>query len=92
MHLFVRQEPVLTRRPTVNREREMTIFRRMLQGPIHEIPDSPIVANFCGQGRPNANGLSIYFPSRGCSPFYDKQAFASSGWNQVIRLANRLED
>lgn len=52
--------------------------------------DSPIVANFSGIRRPNANGLSIYFPSRGCSPFYEHQTFAESGWNKVICSANGL--
>ncbi|MBN1877885.1 MAG: hypothetical protein JXA33_26930 [Anaerolineae bacterium] len=52
---------------------------------------SPIVANFRGMGRQNANGLSIYFPSRRYSPFYDKQAFTLSGWNKVIRRANRMK-
>jgi len=51
----------------------------------------PIVANFRGMGRQNANGLSIYFPSRRYSPFYDKQAFTLSGWNKVIRRANRMK-
>jgi hypothetical protein len=55
-----------------------------------EEPGGPIVANFHGSGCPNANGLSIYFPATGCSPFYEKQAFALSGWNRVIRRANRL--
>ena len=50
----------------------------------------PIVANFHGGRRPNANGLSIYFPPKGYSSFYDRQAFARSGWNQVIRKVNRL--
>ncbi len=53
-----------------------------------QAPQSPIVANFHGFGRQNANGLSIYFPSKHYSPFYDKQAFTLSGWNKVIRRAN----
>jgi hypothetical protein len=53
-------------------------------------PRGPIVSNFSGSGRPKAYGLSIYFPSSGCSPFYERQAFALSGWNRVIRRANRL--
>jgi hypothetical protein len=52
---------------------------------------SPIVANFHGYGRPDANGLSIYFPARRYSPFYDKQAFTLSSWNKVIRRANRVK-
>jgi hypothetical protein len=56
-----------------------------------EASASPIVANFHGLGRPNANGLSIYFPAKRYSPFYDKQAFTLSGWNKVVRRANRME-
>jgi hypothetical protein len=56
-----------------------------------EKPGSPIVKNFRGRGRPEANGLSIYFPARRYSPFYDRQVFALSGWNRVIRQANRLK-
>ena len=52
--------------------------------------DGPIVANFHGLGRENARGLSIYFPPRDCSPFYCRQAFADSGWEQIIRRANYL--
>lgn len=55
------------------------------------ISDSPIVANFHGAQRKNANGLSIYFPTKRYSPFYDKQAFTLSGWNKVIRRANRMK-
>ena len=54
------------------------------------VPDSPIVANFNGSGRPHANGLSVYFPPKGCSPYYAWQAFTASQWDQVIRLANEL--
>ncbi|MBD3309504.1 hypothetical protein GF348_24205 [candidate division KSB3 bacterium] len=56
-----------------------------------EATASPIVENFHGLGRPNANGLSIYFPTKRYSPFYDKQAFTLSGWNKVIRRANRVK-
>jgi len=56
----------------------------------HLAPGGPIVANFHGGRRPNANGLSIYFPPKGYSSFYDSQAFAQSGWDQVIRRVNRL--
>jgi hypothetical protein len=55
-----------------------------------EASASPIVTNFHGLGRPNANGLSIYFPKGGYSPFYDEQDFALSGWGRVICYANRL--
>jgi hypothetical protein len=51
----------------------------------------PIVANFHGHARKNANGLSVYFPTKRYSPFYDKQDFALSGWGHVIRRANRVE-
>jgi hypothetical protein len=50
----------------------------------------PIIANFHGYGQKNANGLSIYFPARQYSPFYDNQDFASSGWGDVIRQSNRM--
>jgi Clostripain family len=53
--------------------------------------DGPVAANFHGLGRQNANGLSIYFPARGCSAFYGRQAFADTGWDVVIRRANGLE-
>ncbi|MCA9994160.1 MAG: hypothetical protein KDE56_00350 [Anaerolineales bacterium] len=49
---------------------------------------APIAGNFRGSGRPNAHGLSIYLPGTGLSPFYERQAFALSGWNRVIRQAN----
>ena len=54
-------------------------------------PDGPIVANFHGLGRENAHGLSVDFPPRGCSSFYGRQAFAHSGWDVVIRRANKVE-
>ncbi len=59
----------------------------------HLSPDSagcPIKANYAGPGRPNANGMSIYFPSIGYSPFYDQLAFTESGWNRVVQRANRV--
>lgn len=56
------------------------------------IGQGPIVANFNGRGRPNANGLSIYFPTNRYSPFYDRQAFALSGWGHVIRRANQMKE
>ncbi len=56
-----------------------------------QAPASPIVANFHGLGRPNANGLSVYFPAKRYSSFYDKQAFTLSGWSKVIRRANRMK-
>jgi hypothetical protein len=52
---------------------------------------SPIVANFAGASRPNAHGLSIYLPTSGCSPFYNKQALARSGWYRVIQHANQID-
>jgi hypothetical protein len=51
-------------------------------------PESIIVANYHGIDSPNANGLSIYFPARRYSPFYDKQEFINSGWNQLVRKVN----
>lgn len=63
---------------------------------IHELVEylqsgqSPIIANWHGSAHPNACGLSIYLPFLGCSPYYDKQDFASSGWNRVIKYVNRL--
>ena len=49
-----------------------------------------IVSNFHGSARPNANGLSIYFPLRGCSPFYAQEVFADSDWHKVIQQVNGL--
>lgn len=57
-----------------------------------EAGNGPVTANFHGLSRPWANGLSIYFPPKRYSLFYDKQAFTASGWNRVIRKANCLED
>ena len=50
------------------------------------LTEGMVAANFHGMERENANGLSIYFPKNRYSPYYDKQAFADSGWNRVIRL------
>jgi hypothetical protein len=52
--------------------------------------ESPIMKSRSGPNRPNARGLSIYFPAKAYSPFYDKQAFAESGWGQVVRRVHRL--
>jgi hypothetical protein len=51
----------------------------------------PIVENFHGSRHRNANGMSIYFPAKRYSPFYDGQAFVLSGWNKVIRCANGMK-
>ena len=40
----------------------------------------------------SAGGLSIYLPLGGYSPFYDRQAFAKTGWGRVIRTLNRVAD
>lgn len=54
--------------------------------------DSPVAANCHGPGRLNANGLSIYFPRKDCSPFYDKQIFAvETKWGQLVRQTNKKE-
>lgn len=50
-----------------------------------------VVENFHGHRRRNANGVSIYFPVKGYSPFYDKQAFALSRWGAVICRVNRMK-
>lgn len=49
-----------------------------------------IEQNWSGSQRRNANGLSIYCPGTGFSPFYDRQAFARTGWNRVVRTLNRV--
>ncbi len=57
-----------------------------------DTPGSPVIANYHGQGRPNANGLSIYFPARRYSPFYDRQDFTLSGWGNVVRRVNQIPE
>ena len=55
-------------------------------------PDRPILANVT-QGKryaQRAHGLSIYFPSRGISQFYDGLDFAATGWGELIKLVNRV--
>lgn len=54
-------------------------------------PDGPIAANFRGSLQGDANGMSIYFPKEGCSPFYGRLAFRESGWGSIIARANGLE-
>lgn len=51
---------------------------------------TPVLANFHGVMRPNANGLSIYFPLGGCSEYYDDLPFASLGWRDLIHKRNRV--
>jgi hypothetical protein len=51
---------------------------------------APVIANFHGMSRPNANGLSVYFPLSGCSVYYDDLPFASLGWQNLIRKRNRV--
>jgi hypothetical protein len=53
-----------------------------------DLERGPVVANFHGYCHENAYGLSVYFPAKRYSPFYDKQDFALSGWGRVIRRAN----
>jgi hypothetical protein len=48
-----------------------------------------IIENFRGSHRPKAYGISVYFPFKRYSPFYDAQDFSASGWNEVIRLYNK---
>lgn len=55
------------------------------------VSGGPIVANFHGLGRPNANGLSIYFPPRGYSAYYDRQEFAHGGWSKFVRKINQIK-
>lgn len=55
-------------------------------------PDRPILANVA-QGKryaQRAHGLSIYFPARGISQFYDGLDFAVTGWGNLIRQINRV--
>ena len=47
--------------------------------------------NFHGASRPNANGISIYFPTQRYSPYYDKQKFVASGWNRMLKQVNEIE-
>lgn len=56
-----------------------------------ESDQSPVIANFCGMGRPNAHGLSIYFPFSDCSMYYDKLPFANLGWRDLIFKRNRIK-
>ena len=52
----------------------------------------PILANVA-QGdeyAERAHGLSIYFPARGISQFYDDLDFAATGWGELIKLVNRV--
>lgn len=56
------------------------------------VTDGPIKANFHGPKRPQANGLSIYFPARTRSAFYGRQDFVSSGWDQVVWRTGRRDD
>lgn len=44
-----------------------------------------VLENFHGAGRPNANGISIYFPTQRYSLYYDKQSFALTGWNRMLK-------
>jgi hypothetical protein len=50
-----------------------------------------IFDNFHGAGRPNANGISVYFPTQYYSPYYDKQKFAVSGWNRMLKQVNEIK-
>jgi hypothetical protein len=53
--------------------------------------DKLILENFHGASLPHANGISIYFPNQRYSPFYDKQKFAISGWNRMLKQVNEIE-
>ena len=53
-------------------------------------PTTPIVANYRGATRPNANGLSIYFPWDGCSQYYGDIDFADTGWKDWLHQVNRV--
>ncbi len=54
--------------------------------------DGGIELNWHGAARKNAHGLSIYCPGTGYSPFYERQAFAETGWNHVVKTINRIRD
>jgi hypothetical protein len=41
-------------------------------------------------GRAGAHGLSIYCPRQGCSSYYDRIAFAQTGWPDVLWQVNRV--
>jgi len=50
-----------------------------------EIKNRIVLDNFHGNGRPNANGISIYYPTQHYSPYYDNQEFAKTGWNLLLK-------
>jgi len=56
-----------------------------------ELVDGLILKNFHGANRPNANGVSIYFPTQRYSPYYDKQKFVVAGWNRMLKQVNEIE-
>ncbi|MUG95769.1 hypothetical protein F7734_26800 [Scytonema sp. UIC 10036] len=50
-----------------------------------------ILANVAsGRRVSRAQGLSIYLPLEGFSPFYDRSEFASCGWGDFIRFCNKV--
>lgn len=52
----------------------------------------PVIANAAqGPGyAERAHGISIYFPAREMSPFYEMLDFAETRWPELIRWVNRL--
>lgn len=54
-------------------------------------PGGLVIENFHGAGRPNANGISIYFTTNHFSPYYDKQLFARTGWNRMLKQVNEIQ-
>jgi hypothetical protein len=55
-------------------------------------PDAPILANVKGSRHRGAHGLSIYFPSLGCSQYYENIELANLGWRDLVRTVNAVQD
>jgi hypothetical protein len=68
----------------------VSIAEKLLRHLDVQSPQTPIVANTYGAQRPGAHGLSIYFPDKGCSKYYDPQylAFARLGWRAWLYHVN----
>lgn len=50
-----------------------------------------IERNWC-ESTETACGLSIYLPLAGFSQYYERQAFAQTGWGRVVRALNRVSE
>jgi hypothetical protein len=55
-------------------------------------PDAPVLANVKGSRHKGAHGLSIYFPSLGCSQYYEDIELANLGWRDLVRTVNAVQD